>query len=99
MSKNREGQPLTIELSDAAAEAPPPRLGDVLARLEEIRRDLDREDLDLEEQLVLYREGCDRVLAAKRILNEIRSEVELLMEETDAVGVRGSELRASLPAR
>ena len=99
MSKAREEKPITIELSEAAADSPQPRLGDVLARLEEIRRDLDREDLDLEEQLVLYREGCERVLTAKRILNEIRSEVELLMGETDAVPVRGAEPASSVPAR
>lgn len=83
-----DDEPVTLELTDPATLTP--RLGDVLTRLEEIRRDLDREDLDLEEQLVLYREGCQHVLTAKRILNEIRSEVELLMEGTDAVEVRGA---------
>lgn len=74
--------------SDASAE---PRLGALLARLEEIRRELDRDDVDLEDQLTLYREGCTHVLAAKRILNSVRSEVEVLMAETDAPPLRGVE--------
>ena len=74
--------------ADAAAE---PRLGELLARLEEIRRELDRDDVELEDQLALYREGCAHVLAAKRILNSVRSEVEILMGEADAVPLRGVE--------
>lgn len=70
---------------------PPPRLGQILDRLDEIRRELDREDLDLEAQLALYREGCGHVLQAKQILNQVRSEVDLLMSEADAVEVRGGD--------
>lgn len=73
---------------DASTE---PRLGVLLARLEEIRRELDRDDVDLEDQLALYREGCTHVLAAKRILNSVRSEVEVLMTETGAAPLRGME--------
>ncbi|HEV2129879.1 MAG TPA: exodeoxyribonuclease VII small subunit [Longimicrobiaceae bacterium] len=62
---------------------PPLRLGAVLARLEEIRRDLDRDDLDLEDQLLLYREGCTLAAQAKRILDTTRAEVEILMQEGD----------------
>ncbi|MEW5931099.1 MAG: exodeoxyribonuclease VII small subunit [Gemmatimonadota bacterium] len=72
--------------TDASAE---PRLGVLLARLEEIRRELDRDDVDLEDQLALYREGCTHVLAAKRILNSVRSEVEILMTETGEAPLRG----------
>jgi exodeoxyribonuclease VII small subunit len=68
-----------------------PRLGVLLARLEEIRRELDRDDVDLEDQLSLYREGCTHVLAAKRILNSVRSEVEVLMTETGEAPLRGVE--------
>ncbi len=74
--------------AEASAE---PRLGVLLARLEEIRRELDRDDVDLEDQLALYREGCTHVLAAKRILNSVRSEVEVLMTETGAAPLRGME--------
>jgi exodeoxyribonuclease VII small subunit len=74
--------------AEASAE---PRLGVLLARLEEIRRELDRDDVDLEDQLALYREGCTHVLAAKRILNSVRSEVEVLMTETESAPLRGME--------
>jgi|GEM_PF-4230210 len=80
--------PRSIPASDTSAE---PRLGALLARLDEIRRELDRDDVDLEDQLALYREGCTHVLAAKRILNSVRSEVEVLMAETDAAPLRGVE--------
>jgi len=73
---------------DASTE---PRLGALLSRLEEIRRELDRDDVDLEDQLALYREGCTHVLAAKRILNSVRSEVEILMTETGEAPLRGME--------
>ncbi|HEX2190448.1 MAG TPA: exodeoxyribonuclease VII small subunit [Longimicrobiaceae bacterium] len=81
--------PRTAAPADAAP--PEPRLGELLARLEEIRRELDRDDVELEDQLSLYREGCAHVLAAKRILNSVRSEVEVLMTDTDAAPLRGAE--------
>jgi exonuclease VII small subunit len=62
-------------------DAPPLRLGAVLTRLDQIRGELDRDDLDLEDQLVLYREGVTHVAAARRILEASRAEVELLAEE------------------
>ncbi|HEX2091813.1 MAG TPA: exodeoxyribonuclease VII small subunit [Longimicrobiaceae bacterium] len=61
----------------------PLRLGAVLGRLEEIRRDLDREDLELEDQMQLYREGCALVVRARKILDQATSEVEVLMGETE----------------
>jgi exodeoxyribonuclease VII small subunit len=77
--------------ASAAEASTEPRLGVLLARLEEIRRELDRDDVDLEDQLALYREGCTHVLAAKRILNSVRSEVEVLMTETGEAPLRGME--------
>lgn len=59
----------------------PPRLSALLARLEEIRRDLDREDLDLEDQLDLYREGVRLAAQARNIVDGATSEVEILMGE------------------
>jgi exonuclease VII small subunit len=69
----------------------PPRLEAILQRLEQIRRDLDREDLELEAQLELYREGCGHVITAKQILGEVRAEIEMLTGEADAVPTRGGE--------
>lgn len=73
------------------AEESQPRLGEILLRLDEIRRELDREDLELEAQLTLYREGCGHVVRAKQILGQVRAEVDLLMSEADAVETRGAE--------
>lgn len=78
--------------ASSAAATDAPRLSQVLARLEEIRRELDRDDLDLEDQLALYREGCGHVIAAKRILGEVRAEVDILTQEADAVETRGVEV-------
>ncbi len=67
-------------------DAPPLRLGAVLTRLDQIRGELDRDDLDLEDQLVLYREGVTHVAAARRILEASRAEVERLAEEVEGAG-------------
>lgn len=66
---------------------PAPRLGALLQRLEEIRRLLDRDDLELEDQMTLYREGCELVARAKAILDHASAEVEMLMSDPeDATG-------------
>ncbi len=73
----------------ASSSDEPPRLSQVLARLEEIRQGLDRDDLDLEDQMELYREGCTLAASAKRLLETARAEVEFLMEEGEGPS-RGS---------
>jgi exodeoxyribonuclease VII small subunit len=57
----------------------PPRLGSVLRRLELIRREMDRDDLELEDHMRLYREGCELVMAARAILQHAAAEIEVLM--------------------
>lgn len=73
-------------LSGSDVEQPAPRLGALLQRLEEIRRLLDRDDLELEDQMTLYREGCALVVRAKAILDHASAEVEMLMNEADGSG-------------
>ena len=58
-----------------------PRLGSVLRRLEAIRREMDRDDLELEDHMRLYREGCELVMAARGILQHAAAEIEVLMGE------------------
>ena len=70
----------TILPGTVGENAPPLRLGAVLTRLDQIRRELDRDDLDLEDQLVLYSDGVTHVAAARRILESSRAEVEMLAE-------------------
>ncbi len=81
--------PVVTEAGNGEAAQPPLRLGAVLARLEEIRRYLDRDDLDLEDQLELYREGCALAAQAKRILDTTRAEVEILMQDGEASSAEG----------
>lgn len=56
-----------------------PRLGTLFERLDTILRQLDREDVDLEEQMALYREACGHLGQARRILTETEAEIEVLM--------------------
>ena len=63
---------------------PRPRLGAVFTRLDEILRELDRDDTDLEEQLALYREACGHLGIARTILDETQAEIEILMGESES---------------
>jgi exodeoxyribonuclease VII small subunit len=63
-----------------------PRLGAVFSRLDEILRELDRDDADLEEQLALYREACQHLGSARRILDESQAEIEILMGDAEGDG-------------
>lgn len=60
-----------------------PRLSAVFGRLDEILAQLDREDMDLEEQMVLYREACQLMSAGRSILDETRAEIEILSADAD----------------
>jgi exodeoxyribonuclease VII small subunit len=60
-----------------------PRLGTVFSRLDEILRELDRDDADLEEQLALYREACQHLGSARKILDESQAEIEILMGDSE----------------
>jgi exodeoxyribonuclease VII small subunit len=68
--------------SDPAIDRARPRLGDLFSRLDEILRHLDRDDVELEQQMELYREACSHLGSARRILDETRAEIEILL--TDA---------------
>lgn len=56
-----------------------PRLSALFQRLDEILTQLDREDVDLEEQMALYREACGHLASARGILDETQAEIEFLM--------------------
>lgn len=56
-----------------------PRLSTLFQRLDEILTQLDREDVDLEEQMGLYREACGHLASARGILDETQAEIEFLM--------------------
>ena len=61
-----------------------PRLSGVFDRLDEILAQLDREDVDLEDQMVLYREACALLGAGRSILEETRAEIEFLGGDGDS---------------
>lgn len=62
-----------------------PRLSTVFGRLDEILLQLDREDVDLEEQMTLYREAVRLMSAGRAILDETRAEIEILSADAEKV--------------
>jgi exodeoxyribonuclease VII small subunit len=66
--------------TDAGASSPPP-LADELARLEEIVRKLEADDVDLDAALVLFEEGVARLRAARERLAAAELKVQAVLEE------------------
>jgi exodeoxyribonuclease VII small subunit len=58
-----------------------PALADELARLEEIVRRLETEDLELDAALVLFEEGVARLRAARERLGAAELKVQSVLEE------------------
>lgn len=67
----------------------PPSLADDLRRLEEIVRQLERDDGDLDQSLALFEEGVQRLRAARERLGEAESRVKKVLE--DAQGTLRTE--------
>ena len=59
----------------------PTPLGDELARLEEIVRKLEADDVDLDAALVLFEEGVARLRAARERLAAAELKVQAVLEE------------------
>jgi exodeoxyribonuclease VII small subunit len=64
----------------AAAAESPPRLAAALARLDQIVRRLDSGEMELEDQMALYVEGCNHVVAARRIIQEAILRIDEMVE-------------------
>lgn len=62
-----------------ATPAERPRLSALFQRLDDILSQLDGEEVDLEEQMALYREACSHLASARGILDEAQAEIEFLM--------------------
>jgi exodeoxyribonuclease VII small subunit len=60
-----------------------PALGDELARLEEIVRKLEAEDVELDTALALFEEGVARLRAARERLVAAELKVQAVLEEAD----------------
>jgi exodeoxyribonuclease VII small subunit len=54
-----------------------------VGRLEEIVRELDRDDLDLDRALALFEEGITHLRSASSALVEAEARVQLLVEAAD----------------
>jgi exodeoxyribonuclease VII small subunit len=61
----------------------PPSLADDLRRLEEIVRQLESSDLDLDPALVLFEEGVARLRAARERLTAAEATVRKVLEDAD----------------
>jgi exodeoxyribonuclease VII small subunit len=59
----------------------PPALADELARLEEIVRKLEADDVELDAALVLFEEGVARLRAARERLVAAELKVQAVLEE------------------
>ncbi len=68
--------------------APEPSLTDQLRRLEEIVRRLEADDTDLDQALVLFAEGVERLRSAQGRLGEAQAAVERVV--ADAAGTLGT---------
>jgi exodeoxyribonuclease VII small subunit len=70
-----------------------PPLGDELARLEEIVRKLEAEDVELDTALALFEEGVARLRAARERLVAAELKVQAVLEEAGG-DIRLTELDA-----
>ena len=61
----------------------PPPLTDELARLEEIVRKLEGDDVELDAALALFEEGVGRLRAARERLAAAELKVQAVLEEAD----------------
>ncbi|HXW96341.1 MAG TPA: exodeoxyribonuclease VII small subunit [Gemmatimonadales bacterium] len=68
---------------------PAPSLADDLKRLEEIVRQLERDDGDLDRSLALFEEGVARLRAARERLGQAEAKVRRVLE--DAQGTLRTE--------
>ncbi|HEV7366590.1 MAG TPA: exodeoxyribonuclease VII small subunit [Gemmatimonadales bacterium] len=60
-----------------------PPIGDELARLEEIVRKLEADDVELDAALALFEEGVARLRAARERLVAAELKVQVVLEEAD----------------
>jgi exodeoxyribonuclease VII small subunit len=65
------------------APANPPPLADELARLEEIVRRLEADDVELDTALALFEEGVARLRAARERLADAELKVQAVLEAAD----------------
>jgi exodeoxyribonuclease VII small subunit len=65
------------------SETPEGSLADDLRRLEEVVRQLEREDADLDRALALFEEGVGRLRSARERLGDAEARVKKVLEDAD----------------
>ncbi|HET6798127.1 MAG TPA: exodeoxyribonuclease VII small subunit [Gemmatimonadales bacterium] len=68
-------------MSQPESKSPSPRLADELARLEEIVRKLEADDVELDAALALFEEGVARLRAARERLADAELKVQAVLEQ------------------
>jgi exodeoxyribonuclease VII small subunit len=68
-------------VSQPDSKSPIPRLADELARLEEIVRKLEADDVELDAALALFEEGVARLRAARERLADAELKVQAVLEQ------------------
>ena len=68
-------------MSQPESKSPIPRLADELARLEEIVRKLEADDVELDAALALFEEGVARLRAARERLADAELKVQAVLEQ------------------
>ena len=68
-------------MSQPDSKSPIPRLADELARLEEIVRKLEADDVELDAALALFEEGVARLRAARERLADAELKVQAVLEQ------------------
>ena len=68
-------------MSQPDSKSPIPRLADELARLEEIVRKLEADDVELDAALALFEEGVARLRAARERLVDAELKVQAVLEQ------------------
>ena len=66
-----------------SSDTPDGSLADDLKRLEEVVRQLEREDADLDRALALFEEGVRRLRSARERLGDAEARVKKVLEEAD----------------
>ena len=78
---------MTASISPTAPE-PRPRLRTCLLRLEEISREMARDDVEIEDALALHEEGMSLLAVADEILETARLQVERVTAATERTRTR-----------
>ena len=80
MATSRPGSSDLMAKTDAR-QSSAPQLGDELARLEEIVRKLEADDVELDAALALFEEGVARLRSARERLAAAELKVQAVLEE------------------